>query len=395
VNWKGEKWNGMEALDKGAHPNSRFTASAKNCPCISAEFENPEGVPISAIVFGGRRAKVEPLVYQARSFAHGVFVGSTLVSETTAAQTSAVGVARLDSMAMKPFCGYNMGDYFAHWLGMGERLGDNAPPIFNVNWFRTDTDGSFMWPGFGENMRVLEWILARCDGEMPAKESAIGYMPRSGDINAEGLELEPGKLDELLDIDMELWRAEVGIIRDYFRTYGERLPRALWDELDGLERRIAGETPPEISLVDVDESNYRAVCDLKVTEEQSRFVATPAGTLARAYAMRARNARAWAIARGETVVGLMMVKDLDEDPACYALEQFMVDYTHQNKGYGRQALGLALAALAKEGKYGCVELCVKKEAAAAIGMYMDAGFVDTGYADPGEPDSLVLRYAFS
>ena len=187
LNWKGEKWDCTDG-SKGAHPNSRFTAPAINCPCISSEFNNPNGVPISAIIFGGRRAKTAPLVYQARDWQHGVFVGSTMASETTAAAAGAVGVVRRDPMAMLPFCGYNMGDYWAHWLEMGKKLGDKAPKIFNVNWFRTDDEGHFIWPGFGDNMRVLNWIVDRCEGKADAVETPIGYEPKPEDIDVEGLD---------------------------------------------------------------------------------------------------------------------------------------------------------------------------------------------------------------
>ena len=187
IDWQGRPWNGKTSEEKGAHPNSRFTAPAVNCPCISSEFENPAGVPISAIVFGGRRAKLAPLVYQSRSWNHGVFVGSIMASETTAAAAGAVGVVRRDPMAMLPFCGYNMADYWQHWIDIGAGLDeDKAPKIFNVNWFRKDDDGNFLWPGFGDNMRVLEWIIKRCEGKVDAEETAIGFVPKAEDINLEG-----------------------------------------------------------------------------------------------------------------------------------------------------------------------------------------------------------------
>ncbi|MBQ7425090.1 MAG: phosphoenolpyruvate carboxykinase (GTP), partial [Lachnospiraceae bacterium] len=201
--WKGEKVDGeayTAAGNKLAHPNSRFTAPAKNCPCISPEFNNPEGVPVSAIIFGGRRATTAPLVYQSFDWTHGTYIGSAVSSETTAAATGAVGVLRHDPMAMKPFIGYNVGDYWAHWLEMGARLGSKAPKIFNVNWFRTDDEGNFLWPGFGDNMRVIDWIIKRVEGEVDAVETPIGYLPKPEDINLKGIEDEvsPSALEMLL-----------------------------------------------------------------------------------------------------------------------------------------------------------------------------------------------------
>ena len=237
VNWKGEPWDGSDGT-KGAHPNSRFTAPAINCPCISPEFENGNGVPLSAIIFGGRRAKTAPLVYQSRSWNHGVFIGSIMASETTAAATGAVGVVRRDPMAMLPFCGYHMGDYFAHWIEMGKKLGDKAPKIFNVNWFRTDDEGHFIWPGFGDNMRVLMWILGRCDGEADAVETQIGYEPRPEDIETEGLDIDTDTIADLLKVDPELWKDEAKGIREFYAKFGDRLPQELLDELAGLESRL-------------------------------------------------------------------------------------------------------------------------------------------------------------
>ena len=238
LNWKGEKWD-SESGEKGAHPNSRFTAPAVNCPCISPEFESLTGVPISAIVFGGRRAKTAPLVYQSRDFVNGVFVGSIMASETTAAATGAVGVVRRDPMAMLPFCGYNMGDYFAHWIEMGEMLGDKAPKIFNVNWFRTDDEGHFIWPGFGDNMRVLNWIIDRCEGKVDAKETAIGYVPNVDDIDIEGLDLTKDQLAGILEVDKDLWSKETEGIEEFYAKFGDKLPKALRDELNGLKERLA------------------------------------------------------------------------------------------------------------------------------------------------------------
>jgi phosphoenolpyruvate carboxykinase (GTP) len=236
LNWKGEPWDPTDG-SKGAHPNSRFTAPAINCPCISEKFNDPNGVPISAIVFGGRRAKTAPLVYQSRSWDHGVFVGSIMGSETTAAATGQVGVVRRDPMAMLPFCGYHMGDYWQHWLDMG-KLVKNPPKIFNVNWFRTDDDGNFIWPGFGDNMRVLEWIMARCFDEAEADECEIGYVPRVGDINLEGSGVSEETLAELLSVDRDLWKAECEGINEFYARFGDKLPKELRSELETLEKNL-------------------------------------------------------------------------------------------------------------------------------------------------------------
>ena len=241
IDWQGRPWNGKTSEEKGAHPNSRFTAPAVNCPCISSEFENPAGVPISAIVFGGRRAKLAPLVYQSRSWNHGVFVGSIMASETTAAAAGAVGVVRRDPMAMLPFCGYNMADYWRHWIDIGAGLDeDKAPKIFNVNWFRKDDDGNFLWPGFGDNMRVLEWIIKRCEGKVDAEETAIGFVPKAEDINLEGIEDEVSEdqLKEILSVDNSLWRDEAKGIEEFYAKFGDRLPKALSDELNTLKANL-------------------------------------------------------------------------------------------------------------------------------------------------------------
>ncbi|HIQ59960.1 MAG TPA: phosphoenolpyruvate carboxykinase (GTP) [Candidatus Merdivicinus intestinavium] len=245
--WKGAKVNGPEYVAAGnklAHPNSRFTAPAKNCPCVSPEFDNPQGVPISAIVFGGRRAKTAPLVYQSFDWKHGTFVGSIMASETTAAAAGAVGVVRRDPMAMLPFCGYNMGDYWQHWLDMGEKLGDKAPKIFNVNWFRTDDEGHFIWPGFGDNMRVLMWILARCDGTADAVETPIGYEPKPEDINIEGLkDVTIDTIKELLSVDKESWMDDITHegtgIEAFYAKFGSKLPAEMRKQLDALKARLA------------------------------------------------------------------------------------------------------------------------------------------------------------
>ena len=244
--WKGAKVNGPEYVAAGnklAHPNSRFTAPAKNCPCVSPEFDNPQGVPVSAIVFGGRRAKTAPLVYQSFDWKHGTFVGSIMASETTAAAAGAVGVVRRDPMAMLPFCGYNMGDYWQHWLDMGEKLGDKAPKIFHVNWFRTDSEGHFIWPGFGDNMRVLMWILARCEGTADAVETPIGYEPKPEDINIEGLDISLETIKDLLSVDKESWMEDITRegtgIEAFYAKFGSKLPAEMRKQLDALKARLA------------------------------------------------------------------------------------------------------------------------------------------------------------
>ena len=245
INWKGEKWDKAkyDKKDKvntsAAHPNSRFTALAKNCPCISKEFDNPAGVPISAIVFGGRRAKTAPLVYQSFNWQHGSFVGSIMASETTAAAAGAVGVVRRDPMAMRPFVGYNMGDYFQHWLDMGHKI-PNAPKIFHVNWFRTDDEGHFIWPGFGDNMRVLDWILARCEDKVDARETAIGYVPYAKDINIEGLsDITVDTVEGLLSVDKASWLEDVENIKAFYAQVGDRVPAIMYEELKALEDRLS------------------------------------------------------------------------------------------------------------------------------------------------------------
>ena len=239
--WLGNSWNGAESTEKGAHPNSRFTAPTANCPCLSSEFENAQGVPVSAFVFGGRRAKLAPLVYQAKSWNNGVFVGSIMASETTAAAAGAVGVVRRDPMAMLPFCGYNMADYWQHWINIGAGLDeDKAPKFFNVNWFRKDDEGNFMWPGFGDNLRVLEWILNRCDGKVDAKETAIGYVPYAEDINIEGLEGEVSldTLKSILEVDASLWIEETKGIEEFYAKFGDKIPATLVNELETLKAAL-------------------------------------------------------------------------------------------------------------------------------------------------------------
>ncbi len=244
LNWRGEVWD-FAKYDKndkvgtsGAHPNSRFTAMATNCPCLSEAYYKPEGVPVSAIVFGGRRAKTAPLVYQSTSWQHGAFVGSIMASETTAAAAGAVGVVRRDPMAMRPFVGYDMGEYFGHWLKMGTTI-PNPPKIFHVNWFRTDDQGHFIWPGFGDNMRVLSWILDRCDGKVGATMSPIGYLPLPEDINVEGLDgITTETVRDLLSVDVDSWLEDVQNIREFYAQIGDSVPATMHAELDALEARL-------------------------------------------------------------------------------------------------------------------------------------------------------------
>ena len=240
VDWQGNPWSPGAGSGPAAHPNSRFTAPAENCPCISPAFDNPRGVPISAIIFGGRRARTTPLVYQSFHWQHGVFVGSVMASEKTAAAEGCVGETRRDPMAMLPFCGYHMGDYWQHWLDMGRSLAD-PPKIFNVNWFRTDGKGDFLWPGFGENLRVVEWILKRCFDEVDARETEIGYLPYAEDINTAGMDMDRETLASLLTVDRALWQEEARQIRTFYARFGDTLPRALEEELAGLEDRLNGD----------------------------------------------------------------------------------------------------------------------------------------------------------
>ena len=244
IDWRGNPWDiskydkANKAATAGAHPNSRFTALAANCPCISPEFNSLKGVPVSAIVFGGRRAKTAPLVDQSFNWQHGSFVGSIMASETTAAAAGAVGVVRRDPMAMRPFVGYNMGDYWQHWLDMGKKI-PNPPAIFHVNWFRTDDEGHFIWPGFGDNMRVLLWILARCEGKVDAVETAIGYVPKAEDINIEGLsDVTIDTIRDLLTVDVESWKADVANIKEFYAQVGDHVPATMYEELAALENRL-------------------------------------------------------------------------------------------------------------------------------------------------------------
>ncbi|MHB1987162.1 MAG: phosphoenolpyruvate carboxykinase (GTP) [Acidimicrobiales bacterium] len=238
TDWTGAKWT-PDSPTPAAHPNSRFTAPASQDPAIAPEWEDPEGVPISAILFGGRRASVVPLVHEAFDWSHGVFMGSIMASETTAAATGAVGKLRRDPFAMLPFCGYNMADYWAHWLSFEERTDPEClPKIFYVNWFRKSSDGRFLWPGYGENSRVLEWIFERCSGTGEAVVTPIGYLPSAGAVPTDGLGLSAEDLDELLRVDTDEWRAEVPEIAAYYDQFGEHVPRALRSQLDGLRKRL-------------------------------------------------------------------------------------------------------------------------------------------------------------
>lgn len=236
IDWKGDSWT-PESGAVGAHPNSRFTAPASQCPSISPEWENPKGVPISAFLFGGRRAKVAPLVYQSFNWQHGVFVGATMASETTAAATGAVGVVRRDPMAMIPFCGYNMADYFGHWLEMGKKI-PNPPKIFHVNWFRTGANGKFIWPGYGENLRVLEWIIERCEGRGEAVQTPIGYVPTIDALDLQGLDLPKESVESLLNVDKEVWKEEVKGQIPFFEKFGDRLPEGIKMEHKALMERL-------------------------------------------------------------------------------------------------------------------------------------------------------------
>jgi phosphoenolpyruvate carboxykinase (GTP) len=238
TDWRGNEWT-PGIGEPAAHPNSRFTAPASQDPAIAEEWEDPKGVPISAILFGGRRASVVPLVHEAFDWAHGVFLGAILASETTAAATGAVGELRRDPFAMLPFCGYNMADYWAHWLSFEDRMDKaNLPRIFYVNWFRKSADGHFLWPGFGDNSRVLEWVFERCAGRGEAVETPIGYLPAPGTIDTEGLDIKAGDMTGLLLVDRDGWRAELPGIVEYFSQFGNRLPAAISTQAEALRRRL-------------------------------------------------------------------------------------------------------------------------------------------------------------
>jgi phosphoenolpyruvate carboxykinase (GTP) len=237
IDWHGNDWT-PDSDEPAAHPNARFTTPAAQCPCIAPEWEDPAGVPIDAFLFGGRRATVVPLVQEAFDWDHAVFMGATMSSETTAAAAGEVGQLRFDPMAMLPFCGYNMADYFAHWLKAGEREGAELPRVFYVNWFRKDADGKFLWPGFGENSRVLEWVFRRCEGTADAVETPIGLLPAEGAINTEGLNITAGAMSELLSVDADLVKQQLPQVKEHLAKFGDRLPEALHEQLADLERRL-------------------------------------------------------------------------------------------------------------------------------------------------------------
>jgi phosphoenolpyruvate carboxykinase (GTP) len=239
TDWLRRPWTPQSGR-KAAHPNARFCVRASQCPVIAPEWEDPQGVPISAILFGGRRATTVPLVNEALSWQHGTFLGSIMSSETTAAAAGAVGALRLDPMAMLPFCGYHMGDYFAHWLRLGAKAdASKLPRIFNVNWFRKDANGKFLWPGYGENSRVLKWVFERVQGTANAVDTPIGRLPAPGSLDLSGLNLPESALAELLRVDVERWSSELPVIREHFARFGSKLPKGLSDELSALEQRLS------------------------------------------------------------------------------------------------------------------------------------------------------------
>jgi phosphoenolpyruvate carboxykinase (GTP) len=238
INWKGEPMASASDNGPAAHPNSRFTTPASQNPVYAPESESPKGVPIDAIIFGGRRRELAPLVYEAKDWAHGVLVGAGVASETTAAATGQVGVVRRDPMAMKPFCGYNFADYFAHWLSFADKS-DNLPGVFHVNWFRRDADGRFLWPGFGENLRVLRWILDRVDGKAEAVETPIGYLPTPDSLDVKDLDISAEDLNTILTIDKSQWNEEMKAIGEYLESYGDRLPAALRNEYKKVQAALA------------------------------------------------------------------------------------------------------------------------------------------------------------
>jgi phosphoenolpyruvate carboxykinase (GTP) len=237
IDWKGKDWTPASKAD-AAHPNARFTAPARQCPVISPDWEKLEGVPIDIFIFGGRRASVVPLVHEATNWDHGVFMGSTAASETTAANIGAVGNLRRDPFAMKPFCGYNMGDYFQHWFAMGDKLAAKAPRIFYVNWFRKSPEGKWLWPGYSENSRVLKWMCDRVSGKVGARETAIGLVPKEGDLDLTGLSIPAEDLSELMRVDQAAFKAEVPDMEQHFKQFGDRLPARLGAQLEALKKRL-------------------------------------------------------------------------------------------------------------------------------------------------------------
>jgi phosphoenolpyruvate carboxykinase (GTP) len=236
IDWQGNRYDPASG-QKAAHPNSRFTVAASQCPMLSKEFDNPRGVPISAILFGGKRSQMIPLVTESRSWQHGVFVGARMGSETTAAAIHAEGVLRRDPMAMLPFCGYNMGDYFAHWLSIGKKM-THPPRIFSINWFRTDDNGKFIWPGFGDNIRVLKWVIDRVNDRVGARETPIGYLPHMQDLDLSGLSISKENVEKLFEIKPEQWEKEVADAGEFFAKFGGRFPKELSEELYGLKARL-------------------------------------------------------------------------------------------------------------------------------------------------------------
>ncbi|OGX30975.1 MAG: phosphoenolpyruvate carboxykinase [Omnitrophica WOR_2 bacterium RIFCSPHIGHO2_02_FULL_46_37] len=245
IDWQGHLWKpGMKDAEgnviKGAHPNSRFTTPIANCPCASFRLEQHHGVPVSAIIFGARRAHLAPLVYEAFNWQHGVFIAAAMASELTAAQVGKIGQVRRDPMAMLPFCGYNMADYFRHWLEMGKKMA-RPPRIFHVNWFRSDESGNFLWPGYGENLRVLEWVLDRCNKKKEALKTPIGFIPNLSDLDMTGLHLRSGALEKLLEIDNKAWLEELKSIKGFFKQFDKGLPAELWQEYEALEERLKAE----------------------------------------------------------------------------------------------------------------------------------------------------------
>ena len=239
IDWLRRPWT-PESNRKAAHPNARFTTPASQCPVIAAEWEDPKGVPIDAILFGGRRGGIVPIVTEAFNWTHGTFLGATASSETTAAAAGKVGQLRRDPMAMLPFCGYHMGDYFAHWLGIGSHAGAKLPKIYYVNWFRQDENGKYLWPGYGDNSRILEWIFDRCDSKVHAKDTPIGRLPDADDLDLEGLNIPAADLAKLLSVDKNGWLAEIPLIRQHFEKFGNRLPKELVREVNELEKRLQG-----------------------------------------------------------------------------------------------------------------------------------------------------------